>query len=200
MRIVGVADPAFEQRLAARIVLEDGTQLDRRLVRIQAGTGRRGTFDINIAFSVSGRRQAWIQVFSTGERDGGTTHLSSVGVTLAETGEAEIVRTEREAETIVIQQPALGARIRGGVARVEGVGLASFEGTLVIEIQNANGVVIGSRPVIVDAPDVGMPGAFSADVLYGVGGDEPGRIVVRDISPAFGGDVHLASVDVVLSP
>ena len=28
----------------------------------------------------------------------------------------------------------------------------------------------------------------------------PGRIVVRDGSPAFGGDVHLASVEVTLEP
>jgi hypothetical protein len=41
-----------------------------------------------------------------------------------------------------------------------------------------------------------MFGPFQADIPYTGGGTGAGRIVVRDISPAFGGDFHLASVEI----
>jgi hypothetical protein len=90
--------------------------------------------------------------------------------------------------------------IQGGVVHVEGFGLASFEQTLLVEVEDGGGGVVGSMPVIVDAPDLGQPGTFSVDISYTVSEAGPGRIVVRDVSPAFGGNTHLASVEVNLSP
>jgi hypothetical protein len=59
---------------------------------------------------------------------------------------------------------------------------------------------VGSSPAIVDAPAPGQPGGFIVDVPYAVNEAGPGRVVVRDVSPAFGGDVHLTSVEVDLRP
>jgi hypothetical protein len=83
---------------------------------------------------------------------------------------------------------------------VQGIALASFEQTLLIELHDADGNVVASQSVIVNAPDLGEPGPFSADIPYSVSAPGPGRVVVRDLSPAFGGDVHLASVEVDLTP
>jgi hypothetical protein len=60
--------------------------------------------------------------------------------------------------------------------------------------------VVGSQPLIVDSPEWGQPGPFQADVPYSVTTSGAGRVVVRDPSPAFAGDVHLASVEVKLNP
>ncbi|HLC04664.1 MAG TPA: hypothetical protein VJK02_16640 [Anaerolineales bacterium] len=62
------------------------------------------------------------------------------------------------------------------------------------------GNVVASQAVIVNAPDLGQPGPYTADLPYGVAASGPGRVVVRDVSPAFGGDVHPASVEVDLKP
>jgi hypothetical protein len=83
---------------------------------------------------------------------------------------------------------------------VEGIALASFEQTLVVEVPDSEGNVVGSQPIIVQAQDWGEPGPHSADVPYQVEAAGPGRIVVRDPSVAFVGDVHLASVEVMLEP
>jgi hypothetical protein len=83
---------------------------------------------------------------------------------------------------------------------VEGFGLASFEQTLVVEVQDENGVVVGSEPVMVQAPDLGFPGPFSVDVPYTVSQSGAGRIAVRDISPAHGSDTHVSSVEILLEP
>jgi len=84
--------------------------------------------------------------------------------------------------------------------RVEGVGLASFEQTLLVEIYNADGYSISRGPVTVAAPDYGNWGPFFIDIGYSVSAPGPGRIVVSDPSPAFGQTLHLASIEIQLEP
>ncbi len=196
----GQADSTFEQNLVVRLVDANGTELGLTAVTIAAEMGQRGPFEATLPFTVSGEQQAFIQVFATSPRDGGVTHLNAVGVTLTD-GAAEIRPFTTDAsERITITQPALAAQISGGVVQVSGVGIASFEQTLVVEVLGEDGTVLSSQPVIVNAPDLGQPGEFSAELPYSVAATGPGRIVVRDVSPAFGGDVHVSSVEVTLSP
>jgi hypothetical protein len=200
IRVSGVADPTFEQNLVVRIVSADGEELAQTPTTIQADVGQRGEFEVEIPLDLSEEANIFIQVYSTSARDGGTLHLASTGVTFTPTGPEDIVTRQPEPEQIAIFQPMPGETVSGGVAHVEGFGLASFEQNLVIEVQDAQGNVIGSQPVIVEAPDLGFPGSFSADVEYTLTEAGPGRIVVRDPSPAFGGDVHLSSVEIDLQP
>jgi hypothetical protein len=51
--------------------------------------------------------------------------------------------------------------------------------------------------VIVQAPDLGQPGPFSAVLTVPAGYSGPGRVIVRDVSAAFDGTVHLASVEIM---
>lgn len=200
LRVAGVADPTFEQNLVIRLLLADGTELALVPTTIQAELGERGAFEVEVPFTVSGEQQAFVQVYATSARDGGTTHLSSVGLTLADSGEAQIVPVEPHPERIQISQPALGITVSGGTVTVSGTALASFEQTLLVEVLDEAGEVLNSQPVTVEAPDLGQPGPFSLALAYEVAATMPGRIVVRDVSPAFGGDVHLASVEVTLEP
>jgi LysM repeat protein len=200
--IRGEADPTHEQHLDIRIYLADGTLLAESFTRIDAELGERGQFEAEVDFDVAGEENAFIQVFRTSARDGQITHLSSTGVTLASDGEEEILMQESEEQRVIITSPASQPVevIAGGTAQVEGFGLASFEQTLVVEVQDEMGNVVGETPVIVDAPDLGEPGLFEAEVEYSIDSPQPGRIVVRDPSPAFGGDVYLTSVEVRLEP
>ncbi|GIK55309.1 MAG: hypothetical protein HND44_12850 [Chloroflexi bacterium] len=196
----GEADSTFEQNLVVRLVDADGTQLGLTAVTIAAEMGQRGPFEATLPFTVSGEQQAFIQVFATSPRDGGVTHLNAVGVMLTDGVAAIRPSLPDTTERIRITQPALAANISGGVVQVTGEGVASFEQTLLVELLDEDGTVLASQPVIVNAPDLGQPGAFSAELPYSVATANPGRIVVRDVSPAFGGDIHLASVEVTLSP
>ncbi|GAB4580093.1 MAG: hypothetical protein Fur0022_28320 [Anaerolineales bacterium] len=200
LHISGMADPTFEQNLVVRIVLDDGTEIALTPTTIQADLGLRGPFSIDIPLTITGERQAFIQVYTTSARDGGITHLSSVGVTLTESGPVEIRPVTDTSERINIYTPTLGGTVSGGVAHIEGFALASFEQHLLVEVVDENGNVIGSSPVTVAAPDLGMPGPFTVDVPYTLSTAGPGRIVVRDPSAAFDGDVHIASVEVQLEP
>jgi hypothetical protein len=200
IHISGVANPTFEQHLAVSVVLDDGTLLTTVPTIINAESGQRGSFEVDVPVTISEERQGFIQVYDTSARDGGILHLASVGVTLAPSGPENIVAVEPQPERIAILQPAPNATVSGGVAHVEGFALASFEQTLLAQVLDAEGNVVGEQSAIVTAPDLGQPGPFSVDVAYNISGAGPGRIVVRDVSPAFGGDTHVASVEVNLSP
>jgi hypothetical protein len=200
IHIEGLADPTFEQTLVVRLVLADGTEVASLPTTIAADVGQRGPFEADLPFNVLGGGPAFIQVFSQSPRDGGVTHLASVGVTLISGGAITLVQGKAHPEDIIITQPQTAESINGGVLHVEGVGVASFEQTLLIELYDADGTVVASQPVIVGAPDFGLPGPYTADLPYRVTTSGPGRVVVRDVSPAFGGDVHLASVEVDLNP
>lgn len=200
VRVAGEADGTFEQNLVVRLVTADGVELALEPTTIQADLGMRGPFEIEIPFTVAAEENAFIQVFAQSPRDGGITHLSSVGVRLAPNGAEEIVPVTAGLERIAIFEPATGDVIRGGVAHIEGFALASFEQSLMVDIVDSDGNYVGQESITVDAPDLGQPGPFSADIPYEVESEGPGRIVVRDPSQAFNGTVHLSSVEVTLGP
>ena len=185
VRVSGAANWTFEQNLVVRLLLDDGSQLALAPTTIQSELGQRGPFELEMPFDVEGERQAFIQVYATSPRDGAITHLASVGVTLALSGPAEIRPVTPHPEQIVIYQPAMAQRINSDVVHVEGIALASFEQTLVVEVYDVDENKVGMQPVTVQAPDMGIPGPFSADVPYQTTAAGLGRIVVRDPSPAF---------------
>jgi hypothetical protein len=200
LTVAGLADPTFEQNLVVRLVLDDGTELAVAPTTIAADVGQRGPYTVDLPFTTSGERQAFLQVYAASPRDGGITHLASVGVLIADAGPETVTPVEAQPERIRIDQPGPGDTVGGGVAHVEGFGLASFEQTLLVELLDVDGNVLASQPVTVAAPDLGQPGPFSADIPYTLAAPGPGRLVIRDISPAFGGDVHLASIEISLAP
>lgn len=200
IQISGVSDPTFEQNLVVRVLLADGTVVAEEPTTIQADAGQRGPFELDLPVDLTSEQNIFIQVFASSPRDGGITHLSSVGVAFTPSGPEDIITRLPFPEQIAIFTPVTGASISGGTVQVRGFGLASFEQTLVVEVLDEDGNVVGSQPVIVDAPGLGEPGPFQADIEYSVSEAGPGRIVVRDVSPAFGGDVHLSSVEVNLAP
>ena len=201
LRVAGIADPTFEQNLVVRVLLDDGSLLLETYATIAAEAGRRGPFEVEIPFHAGGEVQAFIQVFSVSPRDGGIEHLNAVGVILADDGEP-IVRAVAAShqEQLVLLAPLPAARLTGGLARIEGFGLASFEQTLVISILGQDGSELAMAPVMVAAPDLGYPGPFAIDLPFTVAFEQPGRVVVADLSPAFGGPVHVTSVHVTLAP
>jgi hypothetical protein len=198
--VSGLADPTFEQTLVVRILLTDNTVLALTPTTIQADMGERGRFSVDVPFEVESTTQGFIQVFAQSARDGGITHLSTVGVALAPSGPETIVPGQYHPEQIWIQEPVLGQTVSGGIVRVQGYALASFEQTLVIDVYDEAGNLVGSKPTMTHAPDYGLPGPFDDTVSYSVNSVGPGRIVVRDPSVAFVGDYHIASVEITLAP
>ena len=205
VHIQGEAEPTFEQTLVVQLVALDQEPflvLAQQAVIIGADAGMRGAFVADLAFDsgAASDRPGAVNVFSTSPRDGGITHLASIQVTLAGGGSEAILAGERGQERIAIHAPASADRVTGGTVHLEGAAWASFEQTLLVEVIDVTGTVVGSSSAIVQAPDMGMPGLFAVDVAYSLTAGGPGRIVVRDVSAAFGQTLHQSTVDVDLGP
>jgi len=200
LTVAGMADATFEQTLIVRLVLDDGSLLVAQPITIASDAGQRGPFEERLPFNLSGERSALLQVLESSARDGSIIHLASVGVTLAADGEAQIQPAPPQSEQLVILSPEPNARVCGADVRVEGFGSASFEGTLVVEILDAEGQAVSMQPLIVQAHEMGSPGPFSIDLPCAVDHEQLGRIVVRDPLPAFDGLGHLNSIPVMLLP
>ena len=205
VHIQGEADPTFEQTLVVQVVALDQEPfpvLAQEAVIIGADVGQRGAFVADLAVNpgTASDRPGAVNVFSTSARDGGITHLASIQVTLAGGGSEAILAGESGQERIAIEAPASADRVTGGMVHVEGEAWASFEQTLLVEVIDMTGAVVGSSVVIVQAPDMGLPGPFAVDVAYSLTAAGPGRIVVRDVSAAFGQTLHQSTVDVDLGP
>lgn len=198
MRVAGLT--SLDQDLTIRLLDFEGNELVLQSPTPGADIGPDGRFEAQLAFAVGAETNALLQVYGTSPRDGGMIHLSSAGVILLPSGETRLAPWSPYPEQIQILAPAAGAQVQGGVVHVEGVGVASFEGTLVVQVLDASGQVVGSQPLIVRAPEMGLPGAFGTEVAYQVAEAGPGRVVVLDPSPAFDGINHLASVEVWLAP
>ncbi|MBE0411735.1 MAG: hypothetical protein IBX69_18565 [Anaerolineales bacterium] len=200
IHISGEADPTFEQTLVVHVLDANGDVLAEEPTTIQADLGERGPYELDLHLDLDTEENIFIQVFDVSARDDNIIHLSSVVVTFSPDGPEDIFVREPYREVISIIQPQMGEVISGGSLNVHGFGLASFEQTLVVEVQDEEGDVIAQEPVIVDSPEWGIPGFFQVDIAYSVTYAQPGRIVVRDISPAHGDNVHLTSVEVTLHP
>jgi hypothetical protein len=200
LQVKGVADPTFEQHLSLRLYRITGEIVAEGSASIEAAIGERGPFAGQLTFDVEEGGPALLQVYDSSARDGGMIHLSSVPLTLAPSAPAEVKEAQAEPERIVIESPGAGETLTGGMVQVSGVGWASFEGTLVVEVVDAAGETVGQQPLIVEAPAMGAAGPFSTEVTYQVDQPGPGRVIVYDPSPAFGGLIHLSSVEVQLQP
>ena len=200
LRVLGMADPTFEQALVARLVDAGGAVLAEEPLTIRSPLGERGPFEAEIEFAVTGEVNAQLQVYETSARDGGIAHLASAGITLLSGGAQEITRRAPHPEQIIILAPENGQQVGSGVVHVEGSAVASFEGTLVIELYDAEGAQLGSEPIIVDAPGMGQAGEFEIDIAYTITQPGPARLVVRDPIPVADGVNHIASVEVQLLP
>jgi len=103
-------------------------------------------------------------------------------------------------EAILILEPGLNASGRSSVTspvHVSGQSDPAFEQSIVVEVTDQNGAVVGQVPTQILA-DVGQRGPFSVDVPFTIDADQPGRISVYMTSARDGGVTHLSSVEVML--
>ena len=212
VHVAGDADPTFEQNLVVLISDETGAVLATQSTTIQAEAGQRGTFDVDVPFTVVADQPGRIAVYSASARDGGLLHLASVEVTLLASGSAAVVPGQPHQEIHVIDEPAAQASVSGGSLHVSGYSEYVFESQLSLALCGEGGTgaadllcgtsdnLIAQGVATVNSPDVGQPGPFTGDIAYTVTAPVQARLVVYSVSPRDGGILHLATVDVQLQP
>lgn len=200
VRVQGVADPAHEQQLGLRLMAARGEILAEGNAMIDAPLGERGPFQGELAFSVEEEQPALIQVFARSARDGKITDMSSTPVLLSPSGEAEVRTDLIRPETILVLAPVAGDEVVGGTVNVRGRSVGLLEGALVIEVQNADGGIVGQKPLSLNVASAVGPATFDTEVGYAVREAGPGRILIREPSTLFGRAVHITTVEIDLQP
>ena len=99
-------------------------------------------------------------------------------------------------EVILILNPGNSSSVTSPV-RVTGEADPTFEQNLVVQISDANGKVIATKPATIQGLGA-VRGPFDVQVPFAVAAAGPGRISVFSTSARDGGLVHLASVEVTL--
>jgi hypothetical protein len=108
------------------------------------------------------------------------------------------IESSRSQEVIFIRQPGQGARISSPFI-VEGEGDPTFEQNLVVELSDENGSQLALSPTTIQAV-IGSRGEFSAELVFAVEYEQPGRVSVYSTDAFIGAVEHLSSVEVVLLP
>ncbi|HZY40429.1 MAG TPA: Gmad2 immunoglobulin-like domain-containing protein [Anaerolineae bacterium] len=198
VRVAGIADPTFEQRLSILVRDQTGRVIGSALAQIQAPIGQRGPYSATVQLPANLPPQPGrVIVYAISPRDGGPVQLSSVEVQLSSDAPSNVaVSDPNQREAIVITAPQPGATLRGS-AHV--VAETMFVSDLVIEVRGPNNETLGRVTRTLENAE-GLPAPLIVDVPFRVYSDPPGRIVIYVIHPRDGKTVHLSSVEVNLQP
>lgn len=99
---------------------------------------------------------------------------------------------------INIESPSAGAEVTGQITLAGAVTIAPFENTLTLHVYNAQGNELTVAPIMVNAPDFGAAGTFTATLDVSAFPAGRIRIVIADLSAADGSILALDSVEVVV--
>lgn len=211
--VEGNALPTFEQGLGMRLVNLEGVEMAVAYVTIQSPAGSSGPFTAVLPFTITqAEESARLMVFSTSPKDGGLTHVTSLMITLLAGGSPQLTEPATDFETIEIMAPAPGQQVYNRTVPFYGYSEYFFEANLGVALcgEGGSGVydpicgtadnLLAQSSVMIDSPDMGIPGPFEGSIEYQVGVPTNARLVIYALSPADGGIEHLSSVEIVLNP
>ncbi len=198
IRVAGVANPTFEQRLTILVRDQTGNVVGSAAAQIQAPIGQRGSYSAMVQVPSNLPTQPGrVIVYAISPRDGGPVQLSSVEVQLNSDARSNAATPDSYGrEAIVFIWPESGATLQGSV---HVVAETMYTENLVIEVRGQNNETLGRVTRTLENAE-GLPAPLIVDVPFRVSDDPPGRVVIYVIHPRDGKTIHLSSVDVNLQP
>lgn len=219
--VEGIADSSLGSAVTVQLfqMSETGNPYDgllaEQVVSIQPQMGSTGPFQIELTFTPqTGNPVGWVAVSISDPNSGALMQVSTAQVTLLASGNAQITLPEQSAETIQIDAPVAGQVVIGGDVSIVGYSEYFFEANVGVMLCAVGGdtsgaphaicgtstQVIAQGNLMIDSPDMGLPGPFDGSIRYQVDTETPARLVVYALSPRDGSILHLSSVGVTLQP
>lgn len=186
----------------ARVELfgEDGRLLAREVKVFNQLPWHVATLAMDLDFEILAAAEAGRLVISVEDIHGRIMDLNSVDLILLSTGTTELNPASALSEAFVIQEPAPNTLIQGGKLLVSGLALPSSDQPLRVALIAEDGRVLGQRlaGVEVGPPEQYRP--FYAEVPYSVSEATAVLLVVYEEGGLVSDMVHLASIELMLSP
>jgi len=168
--------------------------------------GAWATITLDIDFEIAATAEVGRLKISVDDDFGRTVALNSVPLILLSVGDDDTVPPADVLAPIVIQQPRKKALIQGGTLVAAGRVRLEGDGPLLVKLVTAKGGEVGFRLADVSYQQGGatLPGGgygeFAVEVPYKVSEPTPALLVVLEPGASLSDVIHLASLEVLLSP
>jgi hypothetical protein len=195
----GYAVPGHDKKGSLDLYGEDGRLLASQLLQLNTPY-KWAIFYWEISFLPNSVGELGRLSLSTQDEYGRINAVNSVHLLLLSEGSSIITPPGNLQERCVIEKPAAGQRLSGGLLRVSGKMRPYNNLPLTVELVSRDGQVIGTGLVpISPAPDGGYV-PFRADIPYRIPYSLWALLVVRQLDDRISGVMYLYSQEIFLNP
>lgn len=193
--------PGQNGQVQLELVGEDGRTL-ANIVQYVIPLSNQSTANlvVDVRFEIPGIAEAGRLQFTLRDNNGRVRAISSVNLVLLSEGLTELKGYGDLRQNIVIQQPLEGSRIEGGTVLVSGAARTGDDKSLVVELLDNDGKIVGSGLAALDQPLERNFYTYSGEIDYKVTEETPVRMVVRARGARIPGTAFLNSVELILAP
>lgn len=193
--------PGAENRVQIEL-LGENKRLITRQIKVLPWVDRYGkaTLYMKLDFEISATAEAARLIISVSDEFGRTMAVNSVPLILISIGESDILPPADSLAPIAIQLPTPKSLIQGKSLLVHGWARPSSDNYLMLQLVGEDGKVLGKR--VTNIANVGQNGygSFTAEVPFFVTDPTPALLMVWEGEGSLSNIIHLASVEVLLSP
>ena len=195
----GYAVPGYKNKGSLDLYGEDGHLLASQLLQLNTPY-KWSAFYWKLSYDTNSVGELGRLSLSTQDEYGRITAVNSVHLLLLSEGQSIINPPDDLKEHCVIEQPAAGQRLSGGVLNVAGKMRPYNNLPLTVELVARDGRVIGTQLVpISPAPDNSYV-PFRVAIQYGIAQSTWALLVVRQFDNRIGGTMYLYSQEILLNP
>ena len=199
LEIIAYVTPGGDGNAQVELWGEDGRLMYRRVFNFLT-PNPQGRLVIEFGFETPGVAEAAQLVIQTRDIHGRMQALTSQDLILLANGVSDLNVAGDLLAPIVIQQPQEMTMVRGDVVTVSGLVRSSSDQPLLVELIAADGSVVGSRLAGLVPTEKGEHHPFSVDVPYQVDAPTWVRVTITERGGRFPRAIHIATLEVLLSP
>jgi hypothetical protein len=197
--VYGYAIPGFGAKGRVSLYGEDGRLLTTKVLQLNTAY-TWAYFYGTLTFEVQGAGELGRLTMSTQDEYGRLTAVNSVHLILLPEGYSIVNPPGNLKERCVIEQPATGHRIAGGMLAVAGEMRPYNSLPLAVELVTREGKVIASQQAATSpAPDDSYV-PFQVDVPYSISAGTWALLVIRQPDDRISGTMYLYSREIYLNP
>jgi hypothetical protein len=201
-RVEAVIRTGDDGKAWLHLIGEDGRIISQQALDFGRQANQQFFVSPLVHFEIAAAAETARLVISSMDRHGRTAALTSVELILMKTGASEIFQAPESLEPYLVQSPRNEAVISGGVAQVSGLMRPLNDSSVLFELIDAAGQVVGSAELAVPPADGNSSYTpFQVSILYQVSATTPVRLTVRQESEGrIAGTVALWSMLLTLRP
>jgi hypothetical protein len=198
IRLNSYLTPGDKGNVHIELLGEDGRLLVRKVLTYITPTRLQVISEVDFEISAAG--ELGRLTVSTYDEAGRAIAVASVDLLLLSLGESDITPSSDRLDRIIIQEPAPRTLIQGGNLRVSGFIRPYREGSIWVELINAENIAVGYRLISITEPQETGHSPFSVEIPYTVAETTWVRLTVYQRGQQIPGIVNLSSREILLSP